>query len=280
VTQESNHRPRGRESLFDCMTMLLVIGSVVMIGGTLLILANPDVPFNPLPPPTEPVLLQFPSLTPTPTITNTPTITLTPTITDTPTITPTFTPSMTFTPSNTPPPSFTPTYTPTVTTTPTSVLPGIPTRTPNPNDPSGGGGQLAQPGIVIPTGSAPLNQDANAPFPFTADPPIYQPNTNPQGCDWLSIAGTVTGLLGEPILNLAVEVSGEGFTEVQFTGTAPLFGASGFEVNLGSEPQAQDFAVRILGSTGEPLSDYISVTTGSTCEENVLLLPFRQVKRY
>lgn len=261
-------RQSTRGALFDIITVLMLIGSVIVIGGTLLILANPAVPFNPLPPPTLPPVLQFPSATPTPTVTATPTITFTPSITFTPTITPTFTPSLTYTPSATFTPSATPTDTPTLTLTPTSVLPGLPTVTPAPDT------ALSAPII------SPIGGDSGGGFPFAVAETRYQAYTGTQGCNWMSIAGSVGGLRGEPLLNMAVEINGEGFSEVHYSGMAPTFGAAGFEVNVGNTPRAKEFALRILGATGEPLSDYVSVTTGATCAENVVVVRFQQARPY
>jgi hypothetical protein len=187
---------------------------------------------------------------------------------------------LTFTPS----PSYTPS--PTVTLTPsfTPVLPGLASFTPAALVTASpvsleSGGEVVQPGIVIPTGAGlPLDLGGASPYPFVGEGLAYRANTNPQACDWLSIAGEVLGLLGEPLLNLAVEVAGEGFSEVQFSGTAPTFGAGGFEVNLGNRPAARAFSVRLLGPLGEPLSDYILIETGATCADNVALINLRQVR--
>jgi hypothetical protein len=181
-----------------------------------------------------------------------------------------------------------PSITPSPTITNTPVLPGLPsntpapTNTPDPSLPVTGDGAPAQPGINIPTpgGAPPLALDANAEFPFVAEEPILQANENPQGCNWLSIAGTVTGLLGEPIINLPVEVSGDGFQEVRFVGSSPLFGQSGWEINVGNAPRVDTFSVRLLGSTGEPLSGFTLVETGDSCAENVTFVRFRQVREY
>lgn len=277
--------PRRGDLLFDLITLLMLVASLVVCGGSLLIASNPEVPFNPLPLHTLPPVLEFP--TPTPTVpTDTPTATFTPS--QTPSVTPTASDTPLPTASSTPTPSDTPTVTPTPTITPTPVLPGFPTRppaptnTPDPSLPVTGDGAPAQPGINIPTpgGPPPLALDTDAAFPFVAEEPVLQANENPQGCDWLSIAGVVTGLLGEPIINLPVEVSGDGFQEVRFAGSSPLFGQSGWEINVGNAPREDTFSVRLLGPAGEPLSDFVVVPTGDTCQENVTVVTFTQVRDY
>jgi hypothetical protein len=107
-----------------------------------------------------------------------------------------------------------------------------------------------------------------------------QSNSNEQDCDWLSIAGTVTGAFGQALLNLPIEVTGQGFAEVQFSGSAPQFGPSGFEINVGDEPEAKTFSVRVLTPFGEPASDYVVITTGETCQTNVVVIQFIQVQGY
>lgn len=260
----------------------MVLGSVTVLGATLLIVANPTVPFNPLPPPTLPAVLQIPSATLTSTPSATPIATNTPSATWTPTITltalPSNTPTYTLTPSPTHTPS--PTYTPTYTSTP--VLAGLPSNTPAPAGvlPVSTEGIAAQPGIVIPTGqAAPLGAgEVQSVYPFIASTPELRSNTNSQGCDWLGIAGQVIGLQGESLLNYPVEVAGDQFLEVQFSGSAPTYGASGFEVNVDSHPRQATFSVRLLGPTGDPLSDYILVETGTDCQTNLIYLELQQVR--
>lgn len=252
----------------------MLLGSITLIVGTFLIISNPDIPFNPFPLPTLPPVLEFP----TPTLT--------------PSITPTFTPSHTPTPSNTPlPPTETPTptitptftLTPTETLSPTPVVPGIPTNTPNPATPITEEGLPAQQGIVIPTSPlVPVTVDPNVPFPFSAAEPTFRRNTNAQGCNWMSIAGNVLNLFGQPMtdMNVAVEVAGEQFLEVRFSGAAPQYGEAGFEVVIGNSPQRRLFSVRLLGPSGEALSDYIFVTTGETCDQNVAYIEFFQNREF
>lgn len=245
----------------------MLLASIGLVIGTFLIISNPDVPFNPLPLSTLPPVLEFP------------------TVTLTPSITPTFTPSMTFTPSVTPLPptpshtptvTLTPTLTPSPTLSPTPVVPGLPTNTPNPATPITEEGLPAQPGIIIPTSPLiPVTVDPNVPFPFGAFDPTYRAAAS---CDTLIIAGSVIDLFGQPLIdtNLAVELAGEQFLEVRFSGSATEYSPSGFEFVVGSAPQRRSFSLRLLGTSGEALSDYIFVTTGETCQQNILYLEFIQ----
>lgn len=260
ASSPSPRRSGGGEWLIDLITVIFLIASVILLSGTVLIISNPDVSFNPFPLAALPTQFQ----TPTPTITFTPSITPTPTETPLPP-TPTAT--------STAPPTATSTVTPSI--TPTSVLPGIesvPTVTLIATLDIGEGGSTPDPN----DGSIPL--DPLSPFPFVARTVRYEANTNDQGCQWLSIAGNITGLGGEPVLDLAVEVSGVDFQFVEFSGSAPAFGESGFEVPIASSPGRDEYAVRLVGPVGIPISDYVNVTTGSACDTNVAVVEFVQVR--
>ncbi|NDJ85646.1 MAG: hypothetical protein GYB66_07150 [Chloroflexi bacterium] len=108
----------------------------------------------------------------------------------------------------------------------------------------------------------------------------YEPNTNAQQCQWLSIAGNITGLGGEPVIDLAVEVSGDDFLVVVFAGSQTAFGDSGFEVPVGSSPRRDEYTVQLIGSLGTPISEAVEVITGDRCDTNVAVIEFAQVNEY
>jgi len=178
-----------------------------------------------------------------------------------------------------------PTDTPTPTATPTQVLVGAPipvqpadseqTATLPPLD-DGSGGIVPGAASLPPATPTPTR----APFPFTAGPVRYEPNRNDQGCQWLGIAGTVTGLSGEPLPGLAIEITGENFRSVRFSGSADGWGRSGFEFQVGAAPRPATFTLLVLGPTGAPISEPVTVETGVTCQTNVALVEFRQNYAY
>lgn len=129
-------------------------------------------------------------------------------------------------------------------------------------------------------GAGPAATPTRSAFPFTAEPVRYEANDNDQGCQWLSIAGTIIGLNGEPLPGLAIEIEGENFRSVLFSGSAERWGPAGFEFNLGSAPRAVVYTLRIKGPTGGPISDRIRVETGSTCQQNVAIVEFIQNHPY
>ncbi len=256
--------------LFDAITVLFVCLTVAAVALVVLILDNPQTPLNPFPPPTVAPILQLPTLTPSATPTDTPTATFTPSITPTPSAT--FTPTDTATPT----PSATPTATPTQvingTPMPVQPSPGLPTPTLPPLD-DGSGGMV--PGLA---GGAPV--PTLAPYPFTAAPVRYQRNSDALGCQWLSVAGTISGMSGEPLPGLTVRITGENFRSVRLSGSAERWGPAGFEFQVGVAPRPATFTLHILDSTGTPISETVTVETGTTCDTNIALVDFVQNHPY
>lgn len=138
--------------------------------------------------------------------------------------------------------------------------------------------------IPSPTGAGPVLNATNTPaiFPFTLqDEAItYTENQNELGCDWLSIAGQVFDQDGNPVTGLPVQIIGDQFEGIQFTGSATLFGPSGYEVFLNESPVEAEFEVRLLSTTGRPLSEPIIVRTIDDCERNVAIANFVQNRDY
>ncbi len=232
---------------FDVMTIFFLLATLALSGVTLLIISDPSSTLNPYPPSPLPTFFQslLPSITPTPTASQT--------LTPSP-IPPTFTPTNTTTPL--------PTLTPSLTLSPTPVLPGLPTL-PSQPDPA-----TPQPDVFF---------DPNARFPFNARSVRYQPNARDTGCQWLSIAGTISGRNGEPITDIAIDVRGTDFEFVTFSGTANDFGVSGFEIQIGTQPFQETYFVRLLGPNGLPISEDVEVLTGSSCETNIVVIEFAQI---
>ncbi len=257
----------------DIVTVIFVVLTVGMIAFMVLIINDPNSSLNPFPPPTAAPLIQLPTLTPSPTVTATPTATDTPTASATPTATDTAT--------STPLPTATATFT----ITPTRVISGaeaVPvappavtvTGLPPLDDGSGGvvpgAGSLPTP-IPIPTRSA---------FPFVEADVQYRANDNDQGCRWLAIAGSVTGMTGAPLPGIAVEINGESFRSVQFSGTATQWGDAGYEFQVGAAPRTGTYTLRLLSATGDAVSDMVEVQTGNTCQTNVAIVEFVQNHPY
>lgn len=106
--------------------------------------------------------------------------------------------------------------------------------------------------------------------------PVYAPNANERGCNWSSIAGTVTDKQGRALDGYRVRVSGNGINETVFSGAAITFGSGGFELFLNGTPQEQTYTVQLFDPNSQPLSPPYSVTTQASCDQNVAVLQFTQ----
>ena len=120
IDDEPKKRKPSSGWFWNILTVLVLVSTLCMLCGFMMVFLNPQVGFNPFPPPTLPPTLSFP--TPTATL---PVVTLPPTWTPTPTITPTPAPSPTAVPNPTAIPS--PTLSPTP--YPYELQPGTPTYT-------------------------------------------------------------------------------------------------------------------------------------------------------
>ncbi len=242
--------PTGRGyACADVITAIFLLLTVLSVSATILLLANPRSPLNPFPAPTYPPILVLASPLPT----DTPTLTFTPEPA-TPTVA---------TPTPSPSPTLTPTATPTVTNTP--LVAGV-----------------VAPTVTVTAQAVTQPQYTLSPFPFTVKPIRYVANTTPEGCDWQSIAGTVSDLSNQPIKGLAVRVSGSNgnVDEIDYSGTKPRFGESGFEIFLGVKPREDQYTIQLLGRTGAPISDAISIETKASCDQNVVIVNFVQNHAY
>lgn len=134
--------------------------------------------------------------------------------------------------------------------------------------------------------SAPAAADGSA-FPFVASDVLYTPNANERGCEYASIAGSVTDLNGEALSAYRVRISGpDGLEETVFTGAARTFGPGSYELPLGNLPIAADYTVQLFSPatssapSGLPLSELISVPTRADCEGAVAIINFQQLREF
>lgn len=138
-------------------------------------------------------------------------------------------------------------------------------------------------GTAAPTATfTPLALDAgssgqsNFSFALANPQPIYAPNANEKGCNWSSIAGTVTDATGTALDGYRVRITGNGLDETVFSGATLTFGAGGFELFLTGAPQSQTYTVQLLDPQSKPLSTAYNVTTQASCDQNVAVLQFIQ----
>jgi hypothetical protein len=170
----------------------------------------------------------------------------------------------------------------------TPAPPGVaiqpPTATPTPDDAEVGieadnGDEVAGFDVETP---APVSRPASGtPFALAEDNVLYIPNANARGCDWASIAGTVTGLDGQPLDNYAVQIIDDddpSRLDVRvYSGSALTFGSGGFELPLGGAPVEGRYRVQLFSAGGAPVSGEYTISTRDSCDENVVVLNFMQV---
>lgn len=252
-------RPRGNPgkrrkstgALWNVLTIVALLGTLVFGILVVLIYTNPYLPLNPFPPPTLPVLAVLPSGTPTPEG-------MLP-----PTDTPTFEPSVTITLTGTPSPTPTETLTPTATFLP-PPLTVSPSPTLRPTATLGGYAFVPQEG----------SPDA---IPYS----IY----SDVGCNYMGVGGRVLGLDGSPvtpgvIVRLSGTLDGRRVNMDTLSGTVTEFGESGFGFQLADHPIASDggLYVQLLDQSYLPMSDRIYFNTYDTCDRNLIFITFRQVR--
>jgi hypothetical protein len=104
------------------------------------------------------------------------------------------------------------------------------------------------------------------------------------GCGWLIIAGQVWDLQDTAVKGLSLHLYGEldGFLIDQFsvTGSAPVYGESGYEFlleNLVVNSQDALF-IRLVDSNGIPYSHAYPLETYNNCQKNLILVNFKQVR--
>ncbi len=238
-------RPSNRTSVvWNIATTLVVLTTLCMGIVFLAIFVNPYVGFNPFPPPEMPELLVLPTLTPTPKSV----------------LPPTWTP--------------TPTEVATATNTPVPTVTGVAVEiTATEESPTDGEIQPGGASVVLHEGS-----------PQYIPAISFHPDV---GCNWMGVAGQVQDMIGAPVLGLIIEVGGTlagkpvgNPTILQATGLAKAYGEGGYEVKLADEPIASygTLWIQVLDQAGLPLSEKVYFETRDTCEENLVIIYFKQIK--
>ena len=230
----------------NILSMFLLITIVLVLGISLVIFFNPHSALNPFPPPL--VLAAQPTqgfeqsnphtATVPPTETYTPVPTLTPTLRSTSTLPPSPTPFILYTLS----------------------------PTPEPTDPPEG-----YPFILQENGAIVI---AN----------ISHPDL---GCNWMGVAGQVFDLSGGPVTGLLIRLGGEipkvdiPSEMLSLTGAALNYGRVGYyEFTLADQPVAseQSVWVQLVDQENIPLSEKIYFDTYDTCDKNLIIINFKQVR--
>jgi hypothetical protein len=237
---------RGCAIVLSLISALLVLSILFVSGVSLIIFINPYSPLNPFPPP-RPVVIQ-PTQPSAPTSTPTSMAMPTDTFTPEPTITHTPLPSETLPPSPTPFTMFTP------------------SATPEPTEPPQGYPYILHQGSPIAIAN------------------ISHPDL---GCEWMGVAGQVFDLSGAPVTGLLIRLGGRlpGVADpkdmLSLTGTALDYGREGYyEFTLADRPIAsnQSVWVQLVNQEYTPLSEKIYFDTYESCDKNLIIVNFKQVR--
>lgn len=126
----------------------------------------------------------------------------------------------------------------------------------------------------------PLSPESIAPmamqFVLEDGVPTFTVNTNDRGCNWLSIAGSVTDSSGAGLSGYRVKIVGTERDETVFSGSATGYGDGGFELVLGNVPAEQSYIVQLQTPRSEAVSPEYAVLTRADCAANVMILRFVQ----
>ncbi len=240
ISMGQGEQTKSRDRMWNLLTILVLMVTICLVAFFVLTFNNPFNSLNPFPPAA---------------------------------------PTATFTAI----PRFPPTWTPTFTPEPTA------TRTPKAEAPSGGAIATAVDVTTIVAEVPPTE----APTPAQGYPFQLRGETNrvkstiihaDQGCKWLGVGGEVFDIQGSPLVGLTIQVggrlNGKTINMISLTGTATQYGPAGYEFTLSDTPVDSQgrLWLQLLDQAGLPLSERFTFDTSSDCNQNLLLVNFKQVR--
>ena len=146
------------------------------------------------------------------------------------------------------------------------------------------------PAAIPPTEPPPTKTPRPTSLPF-----ILQPGAPAAGinfshpeleCGWFGVAGHVLGVDRDAVDGMLVEIrgdiSGEPVQALAMTGTAPLYGPGGFEIELGNTPVGTigTLGIQVFDVSGEPVSEIYKFDTYAACDKNLVLITFIEAPDY
>ncbi|HEX9013484.1 MAG TPA: hypothetical protein VF813_08205 [Anaerolineaceae bacterium] len=141
------------------------------------------------------------------------------------------------------------------------------------------------PTLTAPAGEAPTPSGGYAfqarPQPNWVASTVMHPDA---GCGWLGVGGETFDLGGSPLVGMTVHLSGtlagKPVDLLSLSGTATEYGPAGYEINLGEKPLASADALwlQLQDQAGLPLSGRVPVETRAGCDQNLVLINFRQTR--
>jgi hypothetical protein len=236
----------GKSLVWNILTVLVLLGTCYLAYYFLTIFNNPNSPLNPFPPAAFPTLY----------------------LTDTPTSTFIIIPrEATWTPTMTIQPSPSRTKAPTWTLLPQMITPSI-TTTPT----------VTTTEATPITTSTPMPASAEITYKASID---FHPDEN---CDWLGVAGKVLGTDGKPLQFQEIQLGGtldsKTINFLTLSGTAPVYGQSGFELILSNHPIASTHTlwIQLFDNIGKPLTDKVFFDTKTDCTQNLVMVVFTKTR--
>ncbi len=158
-----------------------------------------------------------------------------------------------------------------------TIIPAEATATPEP--------------IIVATQAAPTFAPTlgDGVYPFALESnPIAMAGTvfhTDMDCNWQGVAGRVVDLQGRPMVGMRVHLTGiYNGKSVEMTtltgGASAWYGDSGFEFVLGDKAIAsmQSLAVQLNDQSFLPISEQVIFDTYDTCDKNLILINFKQVR--
>lgn len=233
--------PPNRNMLWNTLSIIMLAAMVFVGIIFLVIFVNPNSPLNPFPPVSLPAAITLPTETPA-----------------RPTFPATWTATAALVTATVAPPA---TEIPVVSATPVESVSITPTATRK-------------------TGTSTYS------FTVQTDPsPISSVLYRPEwGCDWLGLAGNAVDLQNSPVTGIRVQVGGflggNSVDILSLTGTALQYGRAGYEFTLAEKPIASTGTlwIQLLDQSDLPLSDKIYFNTYDSCEQNLIIINFKQVR--
>ena len=104
------------------------------------------------------------------------------------------------------------------------------------------------------------------------------------GCTWQGVAGQVVDMQGQHLVNIGIVLkgmyNGKTISTQTISGTHTEYGDSGYEFQLGTTLIASTglLSIQLVDQAGLPLSEKVIFDTYETCDKNLVLVNFRQVK--
>jgi len=135
--------------------------------------------------------------------------------------------------------------------------------------------------LVPPTKTPPASATPRAPYGATVTP-IESTIIHPElGCGWFGVGGSVVDSSNAPVLYMTIRLSGsvngQPVEKLTVSGTAPDYGQSGFELELGKAPVASSklLLLQLFNQAGEKQADDIPIVTYNDCSKNLILVRFK-----